>query len=58
MPFDYVTGDRTTTIPNTLSVDVVATRRGEKITTTVHLGQGGDGLSWFTNCGTPLASAN
>jgi len=50
-PYDYNTDTRTTTVPNTLFVDVDQVGGGSTQAVTVHLTPVNGQLTWFRNCG-------
>jgi hypothetical protein len=60
-PWDYVTDEKTTTIPDALAVDAVVTGGGingatpSTATRTLHFHLVDGAVRWFTDCGTPLA---
>jgi hypothetical protein len=49
-PYDYKTDTRTTTVPDTLFVDVDQAGGGSTQAVTVHLTPVGGKLTWFRNC--------
>ena len=49
-PYDYKTDTRTTTVPNTLFVDVDQVGGGSTQAVTVHLTPIDGKLTWFRNC--------
>lgn len=51
MPYDYATDTRTTTVPDTLFVDVDQVGGGSTVAVTVHLTPIDGKLTWFRNCG-------
>jgi hypothetical protein len=48
--YDYVSEGETTTVPDTVTVTVDATRDGATSTEEVHLAADGKRLTWFTRC--------
>ena len=50
-PYDFKTDTRTTTVPNTLFVDVDQVGGGSTQAVTVHLTPLNGQLTWFRNCG-------
>jgi hypothetical protein len=53
-PWDYVTDERTTTIPDTWTVQAKFTSQGETSDRELHVALVGGQVRWFTDCGTPL----
>jgi hypothetical protein len=53
--WDYVTDERTTTIPSAWTVHATFTSQGETSERELHVAMVGDELRWFTDCGTPLS---
>lgn len=53
--WDYVTDERTTTIPSAWTVHATFTSQGETSQRELHVAMVGDELRWFTDCGTPLS---
>jgi hypothetical protein len=51
MPFEYTTDTRSTTVPDTLFVDVDQVGGGSEVSVTVHLTPVDGKLTWFRNCG-------
>jgi hypothetical protein len=54
-PWPYEPDGRSITVDQVYTVDVEATVAGETSTAELHFGQVGDQLTWFTDCGDPLA---
>lgn len=55
MEWDYVTDERTTTIPSAWTVHATFTSQGETSERELHVAMVGNELRWFTDCGTPLS---
>jgi hypothetical protein len=53
-PWDYVTDERTTTIPDTWTVQARFTSQGETSDRELHVALVDGQIRWFTDCGTPL----
>lgn len=54
-PWDYVTDDLTTTIPDTWTVQAAFTSQGTTSDRELHVALVNGEVRWFTDCGTPLA---
>lgn len=53
-PWDYTTDELTTTIPDSIPVEVERVARGETILQELHLARATDGaLRWYSDCGEP-----
>ncbi len=52
--WDYVTDERTTTIPEAWTVDADVTAQGQTATRQLHVAPMDGTVSWFTDCGDPL----
>ncbi len=54
-PWDYVTDDLTTTIPDTWTVQAAFTSQGATSDRELHVALVNGEVRWFTDCGTPIA---
>jgi hypothetical protein len=54
-PFEYATDDQTVTIPDSIPVQVRATIKGKKGDRNLHLARVNGQLTYFIDCGQPLA---
>lgn len=54
-PWDYVTDDRSTTIPDTWTVQASFTSQGVTSDRELHVALVDGEVRWFTDCGSPLA---
>jgi hypothetical protein len=54
-PWDYITDDLTTTIPDAWTIQAAFTSQGATSDRELHVALVGGEVRWFTDCGTPLA---
>lgn len=57
-PYEWKIGDKSTTVPDTVAVQVTRTRKGQALDVTVHVTLVDGTYRWFTDCSPVTAGAN
>lgn len=56
-PYLYASDGLSTTVPGTITVEVVEVQNGVTASDTLHITRVGQHFTWFVDCGTPLPTA-